>query len=239
MIQPLEQRIYTIIGDGRAARHMMHYLTLLNIPFYQWSRKKNNDLERCVMASQRILLLISDAALTPFLHQYPILSNKMVIHFSGALNIQNAYTAHPLTSFSEELFDLERYQKIPFFLEIGSPDLTELLPGLSNPQFCIPAELKSLYHSLCVISGNFTTLLWQKFFKELEQTFNVPKEAALPYLEIITRNLQINHQNALTGPLARGDFITMQKNLEALGNDPIAKIYRAFIEVYVGGKHDN
>src|SRR5579871_3048810 len=110
MIQPSEQRIYTIIGDGRAAQHMMHYLTLLNIPFYQWSRKQNNDLDYFVTSSQRILLLVSDSAIANVLQQYPVLHNKMVVHFSGALTVPGVYTAHPLTSFSEELFDLKDYQ---------------------------------------------------------------------------------------------------------------------------------
>ena len=90
---------------------------------------------------------------------------------------------------------------------------------------------KAYYHALCVMSGNFTTIIWSKLFKELESRLNIPKEAAFTYLNSIALNLQINHRDALTGPLIRGDSKTINQNLAALENDSFLPIYQIFIKI--------
>lgn len=220
-----------IIGNGRAATHIAHYFTLLNIPFRQWSRSKGDDLNSYLIGIDRVLLLISDDQIIPFLNQYPQLRQKCVVHFSGALVIDGIYGAHPLISFSKTLFDLAFYQAIPFAVDQNAPAFSELLPGLSNPNYRIDEAKKSFYHALCVLSGNFTTILWQKLFSELE-SLGLPQDFGLPYLQCISQNLQQNPKVALTGPLARGDMQTIQRNLAALQDDPYAKVYRAFVEVF-------
>ena len=82
------------------------------------------------------------------------------------------------------------------------------------------------------MSGNFTTLLWSKLFKELSNKLHIPQRAAYPYLQAICHNLITDHTAALTGPLSRGDNVTIEKNLKALSQDPFAIIYRAFVEVF-------
>lgn len=224
---------YLIVGDGRSARHFAYYFQQWGVDYRQWSRKANGPLSSATLKSMdRILLLISDGAIAPFLQQYPALQEKVVVHCSGSLILPHVFSAHPLTSFSSELFQSDFYPKIPFFIEAEGPDFSELLPGLPNPWWRIPRELKPLYHSLCVLSGNFTVLLWQKFFTELSKQFNVPMEFALPYLEAVLYNLQSNPMYALTGPLVRGDNETVAKNVAALGADPYADVYRAFVTAY-------
>lgn len=232
--------MYTIVGSGRLARHFAYYLLLEEIGFSCWSRKvpeppwlKENwvpDLGTAVRDSSHVLLLISDPEIEPFIRSHPGLKGKQVVHCSGSLYSSLAPGAHPLMTFTEGLYDLETYHSFSFILEEGGPGMAALLPGLPNRSFLIKPELKPLYHSLCVLSGNFTSILWGKFFKELEQTFDVPHEAALPYLDRITRNLHSPAVPALTGPLARRDFDTIQKNLEALSADSFKAVYAAFVE---------
>lgn len=223
---------YTLVGNGRVANHLAHYFQLLNLNFNQWSRASNQVLAEVIQDSDRILLLISDTAIKEFWEANPCLQQKTVIHCSGALTLDTVFSAHPLTSFSQDCFDLNFYQTVPFCIEAEGKPFAELLPGLPNPHFCIPRAHKALYHALCVMSGNFTVLLWQKFFAELENRWQVPREIALPYLQSVTQNLQQNSRGALTGPLARGDHLTIQKNLMALAEDPFEKIYAAFVAVF-------
>src|SRR5262249_18259145 len=136
-----------------------------------------------------ILLLINDDAIEFFIDQHPFLKEKLLVHFSGNLHTKLAYGTHPLSSFSDHFYTLETYQKIPFICDEGAPTFQILLPGLTNPHFTIPSHLKSFYHALCVLSGNFTTLLWQKFFTEFEKTFHIPKQQVYPYLEQVMKNL--------------------------------------------------
>jgi hypothetical protein len=43
-----------------------------------------------------------------------------------------------------------------------------------------------------VLAGNFTTLLWRKFFFELDSEFGIARQQALPYLESIAEGLKGN-----------------------------------------------
>ncbi len=230
---------YAIIGAGRMARHFCHYLHLLNIPYRQWSRKADPahvKLEEVIDGCKSILILINDGAIESFINAHPFLKKKVLVHFSGSLNTSLANGAHPLMTFNDKLYSLDTYQKIPFVIEKTDTAINELLPGLANPSFVIPRELKAFYHAMCVLSGNFTAILWQKFFTELETTFNIPKEMAHPYLEQIVLNLQNNPQSALTGPLSRNDLVTINANLQALAKDPFQKVYQAFWDIYQRGE---
>jgi predicted short-subunit dehydrogenase-like oxidoreductase (DUF2520 family) len=69
-------------------------------------------------------------------------------------------------------------------------------------------------------------------FETLQNEFQIPAAAAYPYLQQQAENLIRDYKTALTGPLARGDRQTMEKNLAALGGDPFQEIYKAFVKAY-------
>lgn len=225
---------YLIVGSGRVARHFQYYLDLLQLPCQTWSRQRNSPQELLALSavSSPILLLLSDKALAEFIEQHPFLKEKTLVHCSGCLSLPGVHGAHPLMSFAAEMHDLESYQKMPFILSENAPEFSDLLPGLPNPAYRIPDQARPYYHALCVLSGNFTVLLWQKLFKEFEERFQVPREMAHPYLRQVMHNLLENSQQALTGPLARNDQNTIAANLQALANDPFQQIYQAFVEAY-------
>ncbi len=235
-MRQVPQRVpYAILGAGRLARHFCRYFDLLGIAYLQWSRQQDphyQQLVQIIAAADRVLILLTDSAIEIFIQENPILKNKLLIHCSGQLVSQLACGAHPLMTFAADLYSVESYQQIPFVIEQEGPTFNELFPGLNNPHFAIPQSAKAFYHALCVMSGNFTCLLWQKFFQELETKLQMPKEVAYPYMQQIFANLQQNSSVALTGPLARGDQTTITKNLNSLESDPFQKIYQAFVEVY-------
>jgi predicted short-subunit dehydrogenase-like oxidoreductase (DUF2520 family) len=229
----MRQVPYLIIGNGRVAKHFCYYFRLINIPYHQWFRSNNSlSLNKIAKNCGRVLLLISDTAIENFIQENNILQKKILIHFSGQLTTKLAYGAHPLMTFSHSLYDLSVYQRIPFILEPGDLTFADLLPGLHNAHFVIPLQLKAFYHALCVLSGNFTCLLWQKFFSELQDTFHLPKEVGLIYLEQIFTNLRDDYRTSLTGPIVRDDKKTIAANLLALKDDPYQEVYRAFVEAH-------
>lgn len=230
---------YTIIGDGRMATHFCHYLDLLFIPYWQWSRRlyignemrSETKLTEMVGQSTHVLLLIRDDAIEAFITAHPEIKEKKLVHFSGCLSVDFAYSAHPLMTFGPEKYLLSQYQQIPFIIEKEGPSFAELLPGLSNPNFKIAKAQKAFYHCLCVMANNFTTILWQKCFKEMENKWGIDKQYLFPFLQQTVMNLKI-HQQTLTGPLARNDLKTIGMNLAALENDAFYPVYAAFVEAY-------
>lgn len=225
---------YLIIGNGRMASHFCHYLNLLGLPFLQWSRKTHitSDLTLNIRKASHIIVLISDSSIPHFLNNLKADSDKVIVHFSGMLSLSGIYSAHPLMTFSYDLYDVATYQQVPFILEEGAPPLNSLLPGLPNQGYYIKPHLKPYYHALCVMSNNFSCLLWQKLFQEISNTFNLPIEIVFPYLMQSFKNLQSNPQGALTGPLVRGDNITINKHLFALEGDNFLGIYQSFVDYF-------
>jgi predicted short-subunit dehydrogenase-like oxidoreductase (DUF2520 family) len=224
---------YLLIGNGRVARHFRHYFSLLKLPFMAWDRSASlSDLHQKVTACSHLLLLISDSAIDEFINQHLEKSEAIRIHFSGSLILSNAFGAHPLMTFSENLYDVEQYHAFSFVLDHDAPPFETLLPGIPNRHVRLDTSLKAKYHALCVLSGNFSCLLWQKFFTSLQQEFNLSSSIAHPYLMQQTKNLITNAKSALTGPLVRDDRKTIEKNLAALSSDPYQEIYKSFVAAY-------
>lgn len=224
---------YLIIGNGRVSRHFQHYFSLLQIPFQSWNRNEPLDkLYGLFESCSHILLLISDSSIENFISQHLHKTYLTCIHFSGSLIIDTAFGAHPLMTFNENLYSLDEYQKIPFVIDDDAPPFESLLPGLTHSHRRLAKSLKAKYHALCVLSGNFSCMLWQKLFKSFQQELNLPEEFAHPYLLRQAQNLIQNSNSALTGPLVRGDQATIQKNLTALNSDNFKEVYEAFVSCY-------
>lgn len=222
---------YLLIGDGRVARHFQHYFSLLSLPFVCWHRQQSiHLLTRELQQASHVLILIRDQAIENFIITYLQNTPAVLIHFSGSLVTHHAYGAHPLSSFNHSFWNLEQYQTVPFVLDDDAPSFDRLLPGLPNPHVRLEKSLKPKYHALCVLSGNFSCLLWQKFFMHLEQEFHIPQAIAHPYLRQIMQNILSHPEGALTGPLVRNDTETIKSNMTALASDPFQKVYQSFVE---------
>ena len=227
---------YLIIGNGRVAKHVMHYFDLLNITYQHWHRKINIDLlSDYILNCDIILCAISDDAIENFIQNHLFDCKKTIVHFSGSLVTEHAIAAHPLFSFGTQFFSLETYQTIPFVLEKNRGDFSEIFPDLSNPHFQIDSDKKSYYHALCVMGVNFSCLLWQTFFEKMQNEFGLPMPALSPVLNSVFANLSNSPNASLTGPLVRNDQTVIQKHLKALDNDPLKLIYTAFNEVFNHG----
>lgn len=233
---PNAKPAYLIIGNGRVARHFHHYFQLLEIECAIWHRALTIDeLTQKIQQATHILFLISDSAIDTFIETHLISKYPRtitLIHFSGSLISKYAHGAHPLLGFNSETYSLEKYLQIPFVIDEDAPSFDTLLPGLPNQHVRLAKVLKAKYHALCVLSGNFSCLLWKKFFETLEAEFKIPAAIGHLYLKQQTENLIISPKTALTGPLVRGDQLTIEKNLRALENDPYQEIYKTFVTCY-------
>lgn len=238
-----DQTHYAILGDGRLARHLHHYLGLLGQTCSGWARNPASDfnshgiadaerrLRRTIEPASRVLLLVSDDAIAPLVRRYSFLHSRRLIHCAGALSLPGIAGAHPLMTFSNDLYTLEQYQEIPFLVESGH-DFAELFPALPNPNHTVPVERKAYYHALCVMAGNFPQILWQALSARFEGELGIPASVLEPYLLQVVHNFLADPGGALTGPLARGDTQTIARNLGALDGDSLEDLYRAFVTLY-------
>ncbi len=232
---------YALLGSGRLARHLRFYLSCLNLPFVNWSRNADPAfnsfteldtelrLRKTLSQASHVLVATKDQAINELVQK--CLPGQTIVHFSGALQINSAFSAHPLMTFGDRIESLEWYKSIPFIIDVGQ-DFADLLPGLVNPHYALAPHLRPLYHSLCSLAGNSTFLLWQRIGDEFEQSLNLPRELLSPFLHQVVTNSRVNHPSALTGPLARGDWQVVRTHLEALAKvSDLHKAYNAYLEL--------
>ena len=234
---------YAIVGGGRLARHFSEYFRLLEIPHTCWSRDHRSSfntfeipdagqrLKETVGKADYVLLLVPDKVITAVLKKHSFLHAKQLIHCSGSMSIPGVAGAHPLMTFADDLYEIDTYQKLPFIVETGS-SFTQLFPALPNPHFVMSVEDKSRYHAMCVMAGNFSQVLWKAVSDRFEQQFDLPAETLRPYLSQVAENFIQAPESALTGPLTRNDQQTIDRNLDALGDDPLQNLYSAFVHFY-------
>ena len=234
---------YAIIGGGRLARHFSEYFRLLGIPHNCWARDHGSPintfnlsdpeqrLRKTISNADRVLLLVSDTSITAMLKQYPFLHAKELIHCSGSMSVPGVAGAHPLMTFTDSLYELDTYQKVPFVVEAGQT-FSQLFPALPNPHFMINGQDKARYHAMCVMAGNFSQLMWKGISDRFEQQFELPAKTLHPYLKQIAENFTRASESALTGPLTRNDGQTITRNLNSLDGDPLQNLYAAFVRFY-------
>ena len=236
---------YALLGSGRLARHLAYYFKTEGLEANTWARRPDpafNDvdisayhdartrLEATIEPCTHVLILISDDAIEPFIRQHEFLRRKILVHCSGSLSLDEAQGVHPLMTFSHELYAPEVYRHIPFVTDSNGPGFADLFPRLPNPSYELAREKKALYHAYCVACGNFTALLWEKVFQAFEVELGLPKTVLLPYMDRVFANLR-SANGVVTGPLAREDRETIQRNLMALDGKPLQDLYNAFLEL--------
>lgn len=255
---------YLVIGRGRWAKHLLHSLNLLGISHSRWTRQDSPLLlTKLLTNATHVWIAISDSAIQDFYlneiwprinalksETEPVCqtadvsllpSNKrspeiICLHSSGALEIPELHSVHPLMSFSHELYPDSFYLEDGFgFVTTSSLSKNRLIPGFPQNLSFIRPDQKAFYHSLCVLAGNCSVLLWQKFFDEM-QKMNLPQDTLMSYFRQVSRNIQTSPLTALTGPLVRNDQVTLKMDLMALENDPFQIILASFVSAYRNGK---
>ena len=229
-----------VIGNGRLANHFCHYFRLIDVKFEKWDRTQaHSQLVEKAKDCTSVLILISDQAIESFAAENDKVLPKLRLHCSGSLFIKGMIGAHPLMTFSENLFQLPVYQKIVFAIDTIGFELESISPKLQNSSFQIKPDEKAFYHALCVASGSFSYLLWQFVAREFAAR-NWSQTGLNQYSQAIFENIQKTilkpELNLATGPIQRGDQETIQRNLAALKGSPLEMIYFEFAKAFAGAK---
>lgn len=228
---------YLIIGNGRMATHLCAYFDYLNISYRQWWRRDHciPTLHQFAKHASHALILINDGAIDSIVEQHLQRHAQLIcVHFSGSLHTTLAFSAHPLCTFQKgRTYTLQEYRDIPFTIDDDAPVFSELLPGLRNPYYRIKQVDKAYYHAMCMLANNFSTLLWEKFYIEMQQRFAIRNKHLLPMLEKTFSNISKFPDIEMTGPLTRGDVKSLERNLSALKGDPFHSIFKSFIDTFL------
>ncbi len=160
-------------------------------------------------------------------------AGQMVAHCSGAASTDVLAPArekgarvgciHPLQTFASLEQAIENVPGSLFAIEAEEPVLStlkEMAGALEGTWMELTAEDKALYHaSACIACNYFYTLvgiaadLWQNWGKSRNEAI----QAMMPLFQGSLNNLkEVGLPKGATGPLLRGDKVTIRKHLAAL-----------------------
>ena len=169
-----------------------------------------------------------------------------VLHSSGALpsdelsplRKQGADVAslHPLMTFVPGVD--QSFAEVPFAVEGDAAAIRrarQVVRDLEGTISLLPKSKKPAYHAW----GAFTSPLLLALLVTSEQVAKLagipPKEARKRMLPIVLQTIEnyVNHgpARAFSGPILRGDILTLERHLKALTRRPVAqKVYRALAQ---------
>ncbi len=211
--------------------------------------------EDLIKSSGIIFITVTDSAIEAVwneIKEYD-LTDKIICHCSGSLssdiffgaNRESVCSVHPMLAFDSGHTSSENISRAFFTLEGGGyavRTISELLNFTGNRFKTINKRDKAKYHAAACFASNFVVAVCDKAEELLSECGfdrHSAHEALVPLMRGNMENI-ISHGTAaaLTGPAARGDMITIEKHMEALGKD--RELYRALTSVIfaMGGSKD-
>lgn len=247
--KPLERSASTpadfyplLLGRGKLARHLHHYFHLIDFQHKHYDLPIRDELgdeeiDRKLKAVNAIWIMVSDQAIAPVLEKVKKRLLELgedpnryhFVHSSAATEVAGMSTLHPLMSFGESLYSIEQYRDIPFAIFDGENKSKPLPYPLPNPHFWVPQERRALYHACAVMMSNLPVLLWSEVAKTVERKLDAHTDVFHPILKQTLDNFIAHGASALTGPIARNDQATIDKNLQAIEGTPLHSIYQSFL----------
>ncbi len=168
------------------------------------------------------------------------LKNAIVVHCSGLLSSEvlssvkplGCVTAsiHPIKSFARPAESVNSFAGTYCAIEGDQQAVTALTPlfeAIGGKIFQVKKENKSLYHAACVMANNYLVTLHHQALQCFQTSAiegTIAKELVSTLMMNSLTNLKkLNHHEALTGPLQRGDTQTIKLHLDSLAHLPLIR----------------
>lgn len=164
---------------------------------------------------------------------------QIVLHLSGrhGLTILEplgdvvAIAAHPVMTFTGTSLDLERLDDCPFGVTASGDGFSiaaALVMEMGGDPVAVSEEQRTLYHAALAHGANhLVTLVAQTMELLAAAGVTEPERVARPLLTAALDNALRQGDQALTGPVARGDHATVRAHVEAMPGVDVERTYRS------------
>src|SRR5436305_2302130 len=188
---------------------------------------------------QLVLLCVPDAAIADTARG--LTPGPWVAHVSGATPLaalephERRFSVHPLQTFTRAR-GAEQLDGAWAAVTAESEEAREralwLAGTLGLEPFLLSDEARPLYHAAAAIASNYLVTLYRTPAALFDQV-GAPPEALVPLMRRVIEN-----GFELTGPIARGDWTTVDRHVEALRESApeVEPMYRALAEVTGGSR---
>lgn len=197
--------------------------------------KQYNNLENLIKDSDTIFITTPDSEISVIWSEINKLSikDKLICHCSGSIsseifsNINNhgayGYSIHPMFAISDKYNSYKNLSQAFITIEGHKKHiefLKQLFFQLGNEVAIISKENKVLYHAASVTVSNLVLGLINNGINYLEEcgfTHDMAIKALYPLIEFNLKNIREKGAiNSLTGPVERGDLLTIINHLSVL-----------------------
>jgi predicted short-subunit dehydrogenase-like oxidoreductase (DUF2520 family) len=180
-----------------------------------------------------VILAVPDGAIREVAASLPV--GPWVAHLSGATTLDaldphlKRFSVHPLQTLTTER-GAEQLDGAWGAITAQTDEAMALARWLADQlglrAFPLRDADRPLYHAAAVIAGNFLVTLYRSAARLCEEV-GAPPEALVPLMERTIENGFV-----LTGPIARGDWATVEAHLAALGEraPDLVPLYRALAD---------
>lgn len=199
-----------------------------------------NTAQEVIEKSDVIFITVTDSAITDVWNGLDISDNKIICHCSGSLsseiftgaNPSQVCSVHPMLAFAGKNVPEEQISKAFFTIEGGDAAISAVgavLEACGNPYRVISPLNKVKYHAAACFASNFAVAVCARGFELMRQCGFSEEEARTAMTPLIMGNAENicsrGIKASLTGPVSRGDAVTVEKHLGMLeGADK--EIYR-------------
>jgi predicted short-subunit dehydrogenase-like oxidoreductase (DUF2520 family) len=207
-----------LIGPGRAGRSLVAALTRAGWSAPGRALGRGDDVRAAAHGVDLLLIATPDAAIAGVAAAVEPDPACVVVHLAGSLGL-DVLAPHPRRAALHPLVaipDAETRLEGAWFAVAGDPLAAQVVDDLDGHAFAVPDDRRTLYHAAAAVASNHLVAL-------LAQAERIAAEAGVPFeaYEGLVRQTVENvftqgPAKALTGPVKRGDWATVERHLAAL-----------------------
>lgn len=215
-----------VIGPGRAGLSLTRALARCG-----WDVEepigRGADVTSAARGVDLLVLATPDSAIAEVASAIDPVPSTVVAHLSGSLGLSvlsphtRRAALHPLVAMP----DPERGAAAlvgAWFAVSGDPLVREVVAGLQGHAVEIDDAQRAAYHAAaCIASNHLVGLLGQA--ERIAAAVGVPFEAYHSLVRATVENVaRLGPAAALTGPVSRGDWETVERHLEAIADSEVS-----------------
>lgn len=217
----------TIVGPGRVGKSIARAAERAGLDVLLTGR----DFTREQVSGRTVLLCVPDAAIAPAAEQIAVRCGsenppRLLGHTSGATTLEplaggqseGAFSLHPLQTVPDGSTDLRDCPSaVAGSTEVAVRTATALSTELDMRPFEVAEDDRAVYHAAASIAANYLITLEQTA-ADLLGGIGVPnpREVLAPLVRRSLSNWEQLGAEAITGPISRGDDVTVERHRAAL-----------------------
>ena len=211
-----------IVGAGRAGRSFLAALEKVG-----WRAAgalgRDDDVRGAASGVDLLLITTPDAAIAEVAAAVEPVPTTLVAHAAGSLGPDvlaphpRRAAIHPLRSLPTPTSDLSG----AWFAVAGDPRAADVVADLGGHAVHVAdgPTTRAAYHAAAVVASNHVVALLGQV-ERLAAAAGVPLDAFFDLVRGTVDNVEVmGPRLALTGPVARGDWDTVRRHVDAIGDD--------------------